>query len=97
MFNYRLSHLQKSVECAFGIINAKFKIFEGLICCKEESANSAGKAYVILHNFIRLQKGLSCEDDGRQRLSRAQCLLNQLADYFFTTTGAISSQWSYIN
>jgi hypothetical protein len=34
---------------------------------------------------------------GRQKLSRAQRLRNQLADYFLTPAGAIPSQWSYIN
>jgi hypothetical protein len=40
---------------------------------------------------------LNEDDDGRQRLSRAQHLRNQLADYFLMPAGAISSQWSYIN
>jgi hypothetical protein len=35
--------------------------------------------------------------DGRQRLSRAQRLQNQLTDYFLTPAAAIPSQWSYIN
>jgi hypothetical protein len=37
IFNYRLSCAQKSVECAFGILTAKFEIFEGPICCKQET------------------------------------------------------------
>jgi hypothetical protein len=91
----------------------KFRIFEGLICCKEETVNSIVKASV-LPNLIRTHKGLFCEgaenyavnqsshhilndDDGRQRLSRAQNLLNQLAEYFLMPAGAASSQWSYIN
>jgi hypothetical protein len=113
IFNYRLSHARKSVECAFGILNAKFKISEGPICCKE-TVNSIVKASVVLHNFIRTQEGMFCggekftvnqsshhilneEDDGRQRLLRAQLLRNQLADYFLTPAGAISSQWSYVS
>jgi hypothetical protein len=111
-FNYRLSCARKSVECAFGILNVRFKILEGPICRREETVNSVIKASVV-HNFIRTQKGLFCEggenfavnksshhivneeDDGSQRLSRARLLLNRLADYFLTSAGAISSQWSY--
>jgi hypothetical protein len=37
------------------------------------------------------------DDAGRQRLSRAQRLGNQLADYFLTPAGAIPCLWSYIN
>jgi hypothetical protein len=106
---------EKSVQCAFGTLNAKFKIYEGPICCKKETVNSIVKASVALHNFIRTWEGLFCEgaqnytinqsihhifnedDDGWQRLSRAQHLLNQLADYFLTPAGAISFQRSYIN
>jgi hypothetical protein len=61
IFNYRLSRVRKSVECAFGILNAKFKIFEGPMCCKEETVNSVIKASVVLHNFIRTREGLFCE------------------------------------
>jgi hypothetical protein len=39
---------------------------------------------------------LNDDDDGKQRVSRAQSLRNQLADYFLTP-GAIPSHWSYIN
>ncbi|GFG39557.1 hypothetical protein Cfor_00987 [Coptotermes formosanus] len=35
MFNYRLARARKILECAFGILTAKFEIFEGPICCKE--------------------------------------------------------------
>jgi hypothetical protein len=59
--NYRLSHAQKIVEFAFGILNAKFKTSEGPICCKEETVNSIIKASVVLHNFIRAWEGLFCE------------------------------------
>jgi hypothetical protein len=114
IFNFRLCRARKSVECAFGISNVTFKIFEGPICCKE-TVNSVVKASVVLHNFIRTREGLFCEggenfavsqssyhilneeDDGRQRLSRAQLLRNRLADYFLTSEGAISSQWSYVS
>jgi hypothetical protein len=60
IFNYRLSRVQKNVECALGILNAKFKIIEGPISCKEETVNSIIKASV-LHNFIRTCEGLFCE------------------------------------
>jgi hypothetical protein len=46
VFSYRLSCARKSVKCAFGILNAKFKIFEGPMCCKEENVNS------VINNLI---------------------------------------------
>jgi hypothetical protein len=56
--NYRLSRARKSVECSFVILNAKFKIFEGPIHCKEETVNSAIKSSISLQNFIRIGEGL---------------------------------------
>jgi hypothetical protein len=38
---------------------------------------------------------LNDDEDGRQRLSRAQLLRNQLADYFFTSAREIPSQCLY--
>jgi hypothetical protein len=48
---------KKREQCAFGLLNAEFKIYEGPICCKEDTVNSVVKASVVLHNFIRTQEG----------------------------------------
>jgi hypothetical protein len=71
------------------------------MCCKEETVNSVIRASVVCHNFIRIREGLFCEgaenyavnqsshilndDDGRQRLSRAQSLRNHLAELLNTS------------
>jgi hypothetical protein len=46
ILNCTLSRAQKSVEYAFGLLNAKFKISEGPICHKEE--DSVVKEFVLL-------------------------------------------------
>jgi hypothetical protein len=51
----------KSVKYAFDILNAKFRIFEGPICCKEETVNSVIRASVVPHNFVRIRERLFCE------------------------------------
>jgi hypothetical protein len=61
VFNYSLSATLKIVQCAFGIQNVKFKIFEGPIFCKEEAVNLIVKASVVLHNFIKIRARLFCE------------------------------------
>jgi hypothetical protein len=60
---------------------------EGLFCNGAENYAVNQSSHHILND----------DDAGRQRLSREQRLRNQLADYFVTPTGAIPSQWSYIN
>lgn len=47
IFNFRLSRGRKSVECAFGILVSKFRLFEGPICCKEETINSVIKSACV--------------------------------------------------
>lgn len=58
VFNYRLSRGRKSVECAFGMLVSKFRLFEGPICCKEETINCIIKTACVLHNFIRIKQGI---------------------------------------
>lgn len=58
VFNYRLSRGRKSVECAFGMVVSKFRLFEGSICCNEETVNFIIKAAYVLHNFIRIKQGI---------------------------------------
>jgi hypothetical protein len=55
---------------------------EGLFCEGAENYAVSQSSQHILND----------DDDGRQTLSRAQRLRNQLADYFLTPAGAIPSQ-----
>jgi len=68
IFNFRLSRARKSVECAFGMLVSKFRLFEGPICCKEETINSVIRSACVLHNFIRVHQGI---------YSRPQMFLNE--------------------
>lgn len=51
-YNYRLSRVRMTVECAFGIISSKFRILLKSIETKVENADHIVKAICILHNII---------------------------------------------
>jgi hypothetical protein len=72
---------------AFVVLHNCIRNQEGLFCEGAENYALNQSSHHILND----------DDDGKQRLLRAQHLLNELADYFLTPAGAISSQWSYIN
>lgn len=57
IFNYRLSRGRKSVECSFGMLVSKFRVFETPIACGEECVDNIIKAACVLHNFIRTKEG----------------------------------------
>ncbi|KAJ8975683.1 hypothetical protein NQ317_001784 [Molorchus minor] len=57
-YNFRLSRGRKSIECAFGILTSKFRIFEGPICCEDETVKKIVQAACVLHNFIRVREGI---------------------------------------
>jgi hypothetical protein len=57
------------------------QIREGLFCEGAENYAVSQSSHHILN-----------DDDGRQRVSRAQRLRNQLGDYFLTSAGAILFQ-----
>lgn len=57
IFNYRLSRGRKSVECSFGMLVSKFRVFESPIACGEECVDNIIKAACVLHNFIRIKEG----------------------------------------
>lgn len=59
IYNYRLSRARKTIECAFGMMTAKFQVLSVPIRCKKlENVINIIKAVCILHNFIRKNDGL---------------------------------------
>jgi len=61
MFNYRLCRAQQSIECAFGILAARFCIYQGPLEVSLETVDLLVQATSVLHNY--LQGDLSYEED----------------------------------
>jgi len=51
-FNYRLSRARMTIECAFGIAAAKFRILQKSIETKVDNTDHIVKAICMLHNVI---------------------------------------------
>lgn len=62
VFNYRLSRCRRSVECAFGILANKWRIFHTPILVQPDFIDEIVKACCILHNFVRKRDGINFED-----------------------------------
>lgn len=54
VYNLRHSRARMNVECAFGMLRSKFRLFDSSICCSIETIIHVVKACCILHNFIRV-------------------------------------------
>ncbi|KAL2099423.1 hypothetical protein ACEWY4_005903 [Coilia grayii] len=52
-FNFRLSHVRRIVECAFGILATQWRVYRRVLCVSPEVAESIVKATCILQNFMR--------------------------------------------
>ncbi|XP_035432588.1 uncharacterized protein LOC118271408 isoform X2 [Spodoptera frugiperda] len=62
IFNYRLSRARRYVECAFGILANKWRIFHRPLDVHPDTAIEIVKACTVLHNFVREKDGLNFED-----------------------------------
>ncbi|KAB0804158.1 hypothetical protein PPYR_01128, partial [Photinus pyralis] len=52
IFNYRLSRCRRCVECAFGILTAKWRLLNKAIETEVEKAEKIIKCMCLLHNLI---------------------------------------------
>ena len=53
VFNYRLSRARQPVECTFGILASRFRVFRKPFEIKVDSVDSVLKAGCVLHNYLR--------------------------------------------
>jgi hypothetical protein len=51
-FNFRLSRGRQTIECSFGILSAKWRIFRRPIRAAVSTVESIIEACVCLHNFV---------------------------------------------
>lgn len=65
VFNYRLSRARRIVECAFGILTARWRIFRRPLSTNIDNAIAIVQASVCLHNFL-VQKDITVSPQERQ-------------------------------
>jgi len=58
IFNYRLLHAQRVIECAFGICASKWRILDKAIETKVDTGIEIVKCTAVLHNIITNFEGL---------------------------------------
>jgi len=106
IFNYRLSRARRYVECAFGILSNKWRIFHRPLNVTTDLAVDITKACCVLHNYVREKNGYTLQDtltiegfdeplvttNNINRGGRmANDIRNTFADYFYTV-GAVAWQ-----
>lgn len=57
VFNFRLTKARRFIECAFGILANKWRIFHRPLNAKKSFAIIIVNACCILHNFVRSKDG----------------------------------------
>lgn len=53
VFNYRLSRARQTVECAFGLLATRFRVFRKPFEIKVDTVDRVVKAACVLHNYLR--------------------------------------------
>ncbi|XP_068122176.1 uncharacterized protein [Hyperolius riggenbachi] len=108
IFNYRLSRARKVVECAFGIMTNKWRVFHTAMHLKPANAVAVIKAACILHNYVITLEGTPAEEAAFLPLpqitrtttgrgtSNALTQRDRLAAYFVSGQGSVPWQDDHI-
>lgn len=62
VFNYRLSRARRHIECTFGILANKWRIFHRPLNVDPKLANLIIKTCCTLHNYVRDRDGVQFND-----------------------------------
>lgn len=97
------------MECSFGILTNKWRIFHRAINLKPDFAVDIVKACVVLHNFVVKEEGYNHEDTlsviGLENMPRSEIVRGGISannvrkiitDYFMTPEGSVKWQLSKI-
>lgn len=108
VFNYRLCRARRNIECSFGILANKWRIFHRPLNVHLSLCEDIVKVCCLLHNFVRERDGFKIEDtltveglfdldaSREQPTKKATKLRDKFADYFMSENGAVSWQMDRI-
>lgn len=110
IFNYRLSRARRYMECTFGILANKWRIFHRPMDTSVEFSEDIVKACTVLHNYVRRRDGfqltdtlsipglgnISTETEWHAGRGDAQRIRDALVTYFISDTGRVPWQDTYI-
>ncbi|CAI6370824.1 unnamed protein product [Macrosiphum euphorbiae] len=110
IFNYRLSRARRYIECTFGILTNKWRIFHRPLNVSMELTEEIVKACCVLHNFVRERDGVQFDViltvNGFDEMHSpsftilggrtANDIRDQFADYFISPEGELPWQYTHI-
>lgn len=107
IFNYRLTRARRFVECTFGILSSKWRIFCTGLLVDEQFAELITKAACILHNFVRRRDGFdynatltdpmeNIPAQGTGGPSSGISIRDKFKSYFMSSEGEITWQYAKI-
>ena len=112
IFNYRLSRARRCIECAFGILRAKWRFLATEVNISVKNCEELIKAACLLHNiiierFYDMSENLGGENNVRgeqaiqQRANRGNNISldirNKFMNYFNSPSGEVPWQRNRIN
>ena len=103
IYNYRLTGVRRMVECAFGILANKWRIFHSPLDVTPQFCDSIVKACCILHDFVRRNDGFqldtlyessfkSIQATGTRGNVKGKHVRDYFAKYFTSPHGAVPWQ-----